>query len=435
MSLEFRGSRLAVSVWLLQLVFPAVGLYLVVKRLLGPMALGGYGLALLGLSLGWCVACLAALAIAPARRWIMSHPPQLCTAFVSAILGLIGVEVLCRLQILADQKEWRDRRADIEYSSELGWKLVPGRGGAGPHGWRGPVRAAAKPSGCYRIVCLGDSSTHGSKCLWEDAWPSQLEVLLNADPSWSARHGTTEVVNLGVPGYGTDQELIALRKYGLAFQPDLVILHICVNDFADNSFDHDWRMAEGVTRYKPCFALEAGRLIVKRADAPPPRYPAGQPIEPGSMGLYPALLTKVDRFLDRQGWGNLPANRKDIWPVHVDCQAEYGQARPLLWALVREIDRTARQAGSRFLVTLSPTTMKGPVDASPWRVGSFVREYQADAASSGVTAINCVAEYFAQGGNARFEAVHDVNHLNQQGNALVVRHTMQWLLEHVKASR
>ncbi|MBU1849701.1 MAG: hypothetical protein KKH40_03155, partial [Nanoarchaeota archaeon] len=45
-----------------------------------------------------------------------------------------------------------------------------------------------------------------------------------------------EVINLGVSGYGTDQELILLQKEGLKYNPDVVILGFYLeNDKPDNS--------------------------------------------------------------------------------------------------------------------------------------------------------------------------------------------------------
>jgi lysophospholipase L1-like esterase len=387
---------------------------------------------MLGFALAWYAGCLAALAITGVRRWILTHAAQLGALCVSTTLGLVAVEAFCRYDVVSSRERWRELHSRMEYSPELGWKLVSGKDGVGAHGWRGPYRTAAKSSGCCRIVCVGDSTTHGSGCPWYEAWPHQLETLLNADSDWTATHGVTEVINLGVPAYGTDQELLALKKYGLSFRPDVVILHICINDFADISYDHDWRMWEGVTRYKPYYALEGAELVLKRDYAPPPRYPAGEPDNQRSLGLYPALLYKVDRFLDNRESGYLPGG-KDRWPIHADFHAEYVRARPLLWALVREMARASAGASSTFLVTLSPAGLERPTAAWPWRVSSFLQEYQVDAAAAGVTAIHCMDEYFAKGGNNRFQAVADSNHLNKEGNALVARHTMAWLKSHVPA--
>jgi lysophospholipase L1-like esterase len=320
----------------------------------------------------------------------------------------------------------------MEYSRELGWRLVRGKDGVGEHGWRGPYRTTSKPKGCFRIVCLGDSSTHGYTCPWDEAWPHQLELLLNADFSWTIAHGKTEVINLGVTAFGTDQELLALKQEGLSFHPDMVILHMCANDFYDVSVDHKASERFFVPYHKPFFALEEGRLVLKRDYAPRHTHPSGRVYNAGdplSFGLHSVVLQKVEWWIERMDIGRDP-NEERV-PILEAYQAEYARARPLLWALVREIANTSIAAGSRFLVTLSPTLMNAPTDVPPLRVGSFLQEYQADAAAAGVPAINCVAEFFAAGGNDRLRGETDIYHLNRQGNALVARHIMRWLKANV----
>jgi hypothetical protein len=44
-----------------------------------------------------------------------------------------------------------------------------------------------------------------------------------------------EVINFGVSGYGTAQELLTLRNRVWEYNPDLVVLEFCANDIKDNS--------------------------------------------------------------------------------------------------------------------------------------------------------------------------------------------------------
>lgn len=44
-----------------------------------------------------------------------------------------------------------------------------------------------------------------------------------------------EVINMGVPAYGPDQEYLWLQSEGLKYQPDLVVLSLFINDF-DEAF-------------------------------------------------------------------------------------------------------------------------------------------------------------------------------------------------------
>lgn len=79
----------------------------------------------------------------------------------------------------------------------------------------------------YKIAVLGDSHTASFKVKnIEDTFPSQIEKYLNA----ASPHKPVRVLNFGVPGYNTAQELEALKSKVLAFQPKLVILQYCLND-------------------------------------------------------------------------------------------------------------------------------------------------------------------------------------------------------------
>jgi lysophospholipase L1-like esterase len=83
-----------------------------------------------------------------------------------------------------------------------------------------------KPEGVFRIIVLGDSITEGHAIDIEKTYPKKIEKLLNkGNPSRKY-----EVINCGVTGYNTFQELIFLKQKGIKYQPDLVIVGFCPND-------------------------------------------------------------------------------------------------------------------------------------------------------------------------------------------------------------
>jgi len=139
---------------------------------------------------------------------------------------------------------------------ELGWKPIPNlsrirknsdgnfwtiqineKGFRGPSVWEDLAEK--------RLLVLGDSFAFGQGVNLEDRFDS---VLTENRPSWST-------VNLGVPGYGTDQELIAGRRYFPLLKPgDVVILLTSSADFERIML----RFHSG--RGKPWFSDEAGSL-------------------------------------------------------------------------------------------------------------------------------------------------------------------------------
>ncbi len=86
-----------------------------------------------------------------------------------------------------------------------------------------------KPEGTYRIVVLGDSTTAGNGIPnLDDTYTKRLEKLLNTPTDTTLRY---EVLNMGVGGYHTLQEVETLRIKGLKYNPDMVLVTLCVNDF------------------------------------------------------------------------------------------------------------------------------------------------------------------------------------------------------------
>jgi len=95
-------------------------------------------------------------------------------------------------------------------------------------GFRDYEYEVAKPEGTFRIIALGDSTTAGNGIPDVDkTFPKQLEKLLNEDRRSGKRF---EVLNFGIPGYQTMQEVETLRVKGLEYSPDLVLLTFCMND-------------------------------------------------------------------------------------------------------------------------------------------------------------------------------------------------------------
>lgn len=95
-------------------------------------------------------------------------------------------------------------------------------------GMRGPDRPVRKEPGTFRIALLGDSFAFGWGVEYEQSFAHVLEGRLNEALGGAGR---VEVLNFGVPGYSTFQEVAKLRETGLDFDPDLVLVYFIENDF------------------------------------------------------------------------------------------------------------------------------------------------------------------------------------------------------------
>jgi hypothetical protein len=100
-------------------------------------------------------------------------------------------------------------------------------------GLRDREHAKPKPPNTVRIAVLGDSYAEALQVPLEDAFWVVLEERLRSCPAFAGRQ--VEVINFGVSGYGTAQELLTLRERVWDYAPDIVLLALTTNnDITDN---------------------------------------------------------------------------------------------------------------------------------------------------------------------------------------------------------
>jgi len=94
-------------------------------------------------------------------------------------------------------------------------------------GMRGPEPLPAGTPNLMRIAVLGDSFAFGFGLDEEHTFPRLLQNDLQASELGEDR--AVDVLDLGVSGYSTRDEVLALKKY-LDLRPDLVLVAYCLND-------------------------------------------------------------------------------------------------------------------------------------------------------------------------------------------------------------
>jgi hypothetical protein len=256
--------------------------------------------------------------------------------------------------------------------------------GVNSQGWRGAEFSPRKPDGVYRIVLLGDSYMAGMQVNDDEVFAAVLERELNAP----ARTRRVEVVNIGVPSWGTDQEYLALREIALAYQPDLVVVAFYAqNDVSDN---HPKFVADPARDLKPFFGIVDGELEQISGVAPKPMplvlgfrfathfrlYPVARNVMLQSNLMHEGLyrLRLVDMPPETRRAATVPDASFD-WPRRWREQTEvYSRRDAKIWTaawnvtellLVSARDEAAR-AGARFmLVDIAPPVSVLPPSMVP----------------------------------------------------------------------
>jgi hypothetical protein len=148
------------------------------------------------------------------------------------------------------------------YHARFGWFPIPKStnlitanrtitAGHNSQGFRGPEFAESdKPA----ILFLGDSFTWGLDAQAEERF---TDLVQGKHPEW-------RVYNLGVSGYGTDQEYLLLQEVFEQYKPSIVFLMFCTdNDDSDNCANVRYG-----GYYKPYFTVAGTSLELKGIPVP-----------------------------------------------------------------------------------------------------------------------------------------------------------------------
>lgn len=161
------------------------------------------------------------------RWWV-----KLAAAVVAVLLMFAVLEVAARVYAHLTSQERL-----IVVDNVVGWRLAPNARrhydketqpyfiAINSKGLRDVEHTYEKPAGVYRIVVIGDSFVFGA---------GGVEPAKRFTDILQASTNNTEVINMGVPAYGSDQEYLYLANEGLRYHPDLVILCAFYNDFSES---------------------------------------------------------------------------------------------------------------------------------------------------------------------------------------------------------
>lgn len=115
-----------------------------------------------------------------------------------------------------------------QYDPDLGFKVRPYANGNNQFGFNDRDYPLLKEPGKYRALIVSDSFN------WAGGQNGNYTALLEQKfESYYGQH-RVDIINAGYPGTHTVEQLAMLKKYGLQYNPDLVVLGFFVgNDFRD----------------------------------------------------------------------------------------------------------------------------------------------------------------------------------------------------------
>jgi hypothetical protein len=142
------------------------------------------------------------------------------------------------------------------------WKFV-----TNSKGFRSEVEHSYdKPDGLLRVICLGDSNTQGFECRQDRTYSSVIQRFLQA------RGIPADVINTGVSGFSTAEELVFLENEGIRYHPDVIVLGFFANDLDDNVKADLFRLEEGELVTNSFIHAPATRILKHINNVPPLRW-------------------------------------------------------------------------------------------------------------------------------------------------------------------
>ena len=303
-------------------------------------------------------------------------------------------------------------------------------------GLRGPEVAPEKRAGVPRILFLGDSFVEGKQVADDEVLSAVMERL-----AAGAGH-PVEVINAGVDGYGTGEEVILWRELAGDLRPDIVLLGFYPNDVRDN-VDGDVVVddpGEPIRVRKPkvkrlSLAYRARKLLASRSHF---YMLAKLGMEELAGAEEEPRRPDPNQEAYRDTGASRPLEAEEVFAKRKIPAVARGWTMAL--ALIADLKRGVEASGGRFAVVMFPTRFQ--VDDALWDehcsksgfdparfdlrrpqaiFGDWTKRFD-------VVVLDLLAEFRAR--NSRNSFYHDVEaHFNPAGHALAAQLIVDHLLE------
>jgi lysophospholipase L1-like esterase len=279
---------------------------------------------------------------------------NLSLIIISTLIALFLSEIALRLIGLNPLYVSPERDRFWKYDSLLGWAHEPGQEGIletpqfrsvvriNENGLRDRRHSYERQNDIERILVLGDSFAWGYGVEESERFSQLLEKSLDV-----------EVINAGVSGYSTDQELLWYKNEGIKYETDLVILVIAGNDVGDND-----RQLVSTIYYKPKFVIEEGQLVPKGYPVPK-TSPQGRFIYSLSQRSALAYFL-VQRYFDLLSFYNKIKVNSDHTNSPVSGITTKSESFKLTIALINEMRNIAESRNAKFMIVATDRWWNSP---------------------------------------------------------------------------
>ncbi len=206
----------------------------------------------------------------------------------------------------------------------------------------------AKAPGVKRILLLSDSFGEGLQVRLHQTMARRLASLLKTHRP----DQRFEIINAGVSGYSTIIHYVYLKRQGLAFCPDLVIVAMIP------------RFVGRDLKYRAWCRMDARGLPVACS-------------HPSFLGIHTGLGVRIWRWIKShvrlvqflsERWDRFFPDKNDPYLINNDNTPRGKRAWAWTTRLLLNIDRLCRSAGARLLVVLIPNGSQIKAERPPTRM-------------------------------------------------------------------
>ena len=279
---------------------------------------------------------------------------NLSLIIISTVFALLLSEIALRLMGSKPLYVSPERDRFWKYDALLGWAHQPGQEGIfatrqfstnvriNGKGLRDREHSYERQNDGKRILVLGDSFAWGYGVEEPERFSQLLEKSLGV-----------EVINAGVSGYSTDQELLWYRNEGVKYDTDLVILEMAGNDIGDND-----RQLVNTIYYKPRFVFEGSQLVA--VGYPVPKTgPRGKFIYAASQRSALAFFL-IQRYFDlMSGFEKAKVNSNQA-SSSASSATDNGEPFKLTTSLIDEIKTIAESRKAKFMIVTTERWWNSP---------------------------------------------------------------------------